>query len=72
MRERMMSATRSRTAGLPMYDPPELRAIVDAWWEALALAFRAEGIAGVPDRLFPLFRCWGDGFVMHYPPCQHR
>lgn len=38
-------------AGLPMYDPPELHREVDAWWAALASAFRAEGITDVPDRL---------------------
>jgi len=38
-------------AGLPMYDPPELRREVDLWWNGLADAFRREGIAGVPDRL---------------------
>lgn len=37
--------------GLPMYDPPELHATVDAWWRGLARAFRAEGIPDVPDRL---------------------
>ena len=34
-----------------MYDPPELRREVDAWWSGLAAAFRREGIADVPDRL---------------------
>ena len=34
-----------------MYDPPEVRRAVDAWWSGLARAFRAEGIADVPDRL---------------------
>lgn len=38
-------------AGLPMYDPPELRREVDAWWRGLAAAFRREGIEGVPDML---------------------
>jgi len=38
-------------AALPMYDPPELRESVDAWWRGLAAAFRAEGIADVPERL---------------------
>jgi ABC-type phosphate/phosphonate transport system substrate-binding protein len=38
-------------AGLPMYDPPELHRIVDAWWSGLARAFRAEGIDDVPDGL---------------------
>jgi hypothetical protein len=38
-------------AGLPMYDPPELRREVDAWWSGLAAAFRSAGIADVPKRL---------------------
>jgi ABC-type phosphate/phosphonate transport system substrate-binding protein len=39
------------TAGLPMYDVPELREATDAWWSGLARALRSEGIAGVPDAL---------------------
>lgn len=38
-------------ASLPMYDPPEVRAATDAWWQALARHFRAAGIQGVPDAL---------------------
>lgn len=38
-------------AGLPMYDPPELRDAVDAWWHGLAGALRAEGVDAVPERL---------------------
>src|SRR5215813_9103022 len=38
-------------AGLPMYDPPELHQVVDAWWRGIAEAVRAEGVANVPDRL---------------------
>lgn len=38
-------------ASLPMYDWPELREATDAWWAALAAAFRAEGLADVPARL---------------------
>jgi len=34
-----------------MYDPPELRREVDAWWSGLAAAFRREGVTDVPDRL---------------------
>ena len=34
-----------------MYDPPELRSAVDAWWAGIARALCAEGICGVPDRL---------------------
>ena len=34
-----------------MYDLPGLQAQTDAWWAALARAFRAEGLQGVPDIL---------------------
>lgn|SRR6185436_17773355 len=72
--ETRMSANGSLIAGLPMYDPPELRAIVDAWWEALALAFRAEGIAGVPDRLdrsLPLDALWGSPDLLLTQTCGY-
>jgi len=35
-------------ASLDMYDLPEIRDATDAWWAALARAFEAEGVAGVP------------------------
>lgn len=38
-------------ASLPMYDLPEAAAATAAWWHGLARAFRAEGIADVPERL---------------------
>lgn len=38
-------------ASLPMYDLPELRSVADAWWQGLAGAIRAEGIAEVPEAL---------------------
>ncbi|MGE0653812.1 MAG: phosphate/phosphite/phosphonate ABC transporter substrate-binding protein [Alphaproteobacteria bacterium] len=38
-------------ASLPMYDLPEAAAATAAWWQGLARAFRAEGVADVPDRL---------------------
>src|SRR5690606_16819606 len=38
-------------ASLPMYDLPGLEAATDAWWAGLAAAFRAEGLADVPERL---------------------
>lgn len=38
-------------ASLPMYDLPGLEAATDAWWSGLAAAFRAEGLAAVPERL---------------------
>lgn len=34
-----------------MYDLPGLEAATDAWWAGLAAAFRAEGLAEVPERL---------------------
>ena len=34
-----------------MYDPPELRREVDAWWKGLAVALRSEGVSHVPDSL---------------------
>ncbi|WP_193179484.1 phosphate/phosphite/phosphonate ABC transporter substrate-binding protein [Nisaea sediminum] len=37
-------------ASLDMYDLPEIREATDAWWVALARAFEAEGIVGVPSR----------------------
>ena len=46
-----MDASSPQTVGLPMYDPPELHASVDAWWHGLARAIRAEGVANVPDEL---------------------
>jgi ABC-type phosphate/phosphonate transport system substrate-binding protein len=39
------------TAGLPMYDLPELHAATDAWWAGIARALRREGIEDVPERL---------------------
>lgn len=38
-------------ASLPMYDLPEVARATSAWWRGLVRAFRAEGIADVPDRL---------------------
>ena len=38
-------------ASLPMYDLEPLRDATDAWWRALAQAFRARGLENVPDRL---------------------
>ena len=38
-----MTGSGPQTVGLPMYDPVELHAAVDAWLSALARAFRAEG-----------------------------
>lgn len=38
-------------ASLPMYDLPGLDAATDALWAGLAAAFRAEGLADVPENL---------------------
>ena len=57
-----MGAHDPRTVGLPMYDPAELRATVDAWWSGLARALRAEGVPDVPDlldRSLSLDALWG-------------
>lgn len=35
-----------------MYDWPEVRNVTDAWWQALASAFRDEGITDSPETLF--------------------
>jgi ABC-type phosphate/phosphonate transport system substrate-binding protein len=40
-----------KCASLPMYDWPEVREAVDAWWAGLAAAFREAGVQGVPDAL---------------------
>ena len=45
------SASIPMRVGLPMYDPPELRREVDAWWSGLADSFRRAGIPDVPCRL---------------------
>ncbi|MBM3572222.1 MAG: hypothetical protein FJX52_07660 [Alphaproteobacteria bacterium] len=49
--------------GLPMYDPPELRAAVEGWWAGLVRWLHHEGIDDAPARLtrdFPLDRLWSD------------
>lgn len=38
-------------ASLPMYDLPELRDVLDAWWRGLEREFRAEGVTDVPASL---------------------
>ena len=61
-------------AGLPMYDPPELRETVDAWWNGLARAFRAEGVGGVPDRLdrgLTLEALWGAPELLFTQTCGY-
>lgn len=64
----------ARTVGLPMYDPPELHATVDAWWRGLARAFRAEGIADVPDvldRRLSLDALWGAPDLLFTQTCGY-
>ena len=57
-----------------MYDPHELRQSVDAWWSGLAGAFRAEGIADVPDRLdrgMPLHALWSAPDLLFAQTCGY-
>ena len=52
-----------RTASLPMYDLPEIRAATVAFWASMAGNLRRQGIAGVPDKLThdrPVFDLWSD------------
>ena len=52
-----------RTASLPMYDLPEVRAATAAFWTSLAGNLRCRGISGVPDKLAhdrPVFDLWSD------------
>ena len=69
-----MDASGPRTVGLPMYDPPELHATVDAWWNGLARAFRAEGVAAVPDgldRSLSLDALWGAPDLLFTQTCGY-
>ena len=52
-----------RTASLPMYDLPEVRAATAAFWASLARNLRRRGLAGVPDKLAhdrPVAELWND------------
>ncbi|MHA1528291.1 MAG: phosphate/phosphite/phosphonate ABC transporter substrate-binding protein [Alphaproteobacteria bacterium] len=52
-----------RTASLPMYDLPEVRAATAAFWASLAGNLRRHGIADVPDKLIhdrPVGELWTD------------
>ena len=69
-----MGANGSKTAGLRMYDPPELHATVDAWWSGLARAFRAEGVRDVPDqvdRTLSLDALWGAPDLLFAQACGY-
>ena len=57
-----------------MYDPPELRVSIDAWWSGLAAAFRAEGIADVPeqlDRELPFDALWSAPDLLFAQACGY-
>jgi len=52
-----------RTASLPMYDLPEVRAATAAFWASLAGNLRRHGLADVPDQLAhdrPVSELWSD------------
>ena len=59
-------------ASLPMYDPPEIRALTDAWWRGLARHFRAAGIADAPETLTrpgDLHAHWGSAALLFSQGC---
>jgi ABC-type phosphate/phosphonate transport system substrate-binding protein len=61
-------------ASLPMYDLPEVAGATAAWWQGLARAFRAEGIANVPDRLTaatPLYDHWRNPDLLISQTCGY-
>ncbi|WP_299396840.1 phosphate/phosphite/phosphonate ABC transporter substrate-binding protein [Pelagibius sp.] len=61
-------------ASLPMYDLPGLEAETDAWWAALAAAFRAEGLTEVPaalDRGTELARLWTASDLLFSQTCGY-
>jgi len=52
-----------RTASLPMYDLPEIRAATAAFWASLVANLRRHGLADVPDKLThdrPVSELWSD------------
>jgi len=60
-------------ASMPMYDPPEARWAVDAWWAGLARAFRAEGL-DAPDTLVrpqPFWATWRDPALLFSQTCGY-
>ncbi|MGH6720372.1 MAG: phosphate/phosphite/phosphonate ABC transporter substrate-binding protein [Alphaproteobacteria bacterium] len=64
----------SRIASLPMYDLPEARWATDAWWAGLARAFRAAGVADVPDHLTrsaPYHGTWTDPNLLFTQTCGY-
>jgi hypothetical protein len=70
-----MNDDRSTTvASLPMYDPPEVRALTDAWWQGLARHFRSAGVADVPGTLTrpdELHAHWGSAGLLFSQGCGY-
>ena len=63
-----------RLASLPMYDLKALRPVTDAWWSALAAAFRKAGVSEVPAALVhgpPLHRHWTDPRLLFSQTCGY-
>lgn len=63
-----------RTASLPMYDFPELRAHTDALWAAIRVALRASGVDAPDDlsrELLPLREHWLDPSLILSHTCGH-
>lgn len=69
-----MTLRHRQIAGLPMYDPPELQPLVDAWWRGIAGALRAEGVPEVPDQLdrrLSLDALWSSPALMLTQTCGY-
>ncbi len=63
-----------RLASLPMYDLEALRPVTDAWWSALAAAFREAGISDVPEALVrgsALHDHWTDPRLLFSQTCGY-
>ncbi|MGQ0663577.1 MAG: phosphate/phosphite/phosphonate ABC transporter substrate-binding protein [Pseudomonadota bacterium] len=68
-----MSEAAPARASLPMYDPPELKRAVDAWWAGIAAAFRRENV-DAPERLvrgLSVGELWDDPGLLFTQTCGY-
>ena len=64
----------SQTAGLPMYDFPEIRDATDAFWLSLSEKLRSRGVANVPTHLtrpHDLPKFWSDPHLLFGQTCGY-
>jgi len=64
----------NQTAGLPMYDFPEIRDATDAFWLSLSKNLRARGVANVPAHLtrpHDLPQFWSDPNLLFGQTCGY-